>query len=154
MARRIWTTMLVAGACLGLAACTGGAGGDQSPGPDASSASAAATSAAPKSTPLPAPPDFGDSKAGVAADVQITECPLAVGDVVAKGTALNSAAEPRDIAVIVIWLKNDSGSPLGSGMVVLPQVPAGETVQWEAAGVTVDMPERCVLNATAGQPQG
>lgn len=128
---------------LGLVACTGEGGTDQSPSPVPASTA--------KSTPLPTPPDFGDSTAGVAADVTITQCPLQTGEVVAKGTAVNSAAEPRDIAVLVIWLKNDSGTPLGSGLTVLEQVPAGETVDWEVSGVTVDLPERCVLNATAGQ---
>lgn len=128
----------------GLAGCSG-AGTDPSPSP--------APTTSLTSTPLPVPPDFGETNAGVAADVTITECPLATGEVVAKGTAVNSASEPRDIAIIIVWLKNDSGSPLGSGMTVLEQVPAGETVDWEVSGVTVDLPERCVLNATAGQQQ-
>lgn len=128
---------------IGLAACSGDGGADPSPTPTRSSIV--------QSTPLPEPPDFGDTTAGVAADVTITECPLQTGEVVAKGTAVNSSVEPRDMAIMVIWLKNDSGTPLGSGMVVLEQVPAGESVEWEVSGVTVDLPERCVLNATAGQ---
>lgn len=73
---------------------------------------------------------------------------------VAKGEAKNSAAEPRDIAVMVIWLKKDSGTPLGSGMIVLPQVAPGATVDWQVEANVVDVADRCVLNATAGQQAG
>ncbi len=134
-----------------LVGCTC-AGTDASSPDNTPSASPTPTpSVAPKSTPLPTPPDFGEDKAGVAADVTITECQLAAGDVVAKGTAVNSASEPRDIAIIVIWLKEDSGTPLGSGMTVLSQVEPGATLDWQVATQTVDLAERCVLNATAGQ---
>lgn len=133
---------------VGLTACSGTDAPSPTPTPTPSA------SVAPRSTPIPTPPDFGPDQAGVAADVSIAECQLALGAVQASGTALNSATEPRDIAVIVIWLKNDSGSPLGSGLVVLEQVPPGESRDWQVDAETVEMPERCVLNATAGQAGG
>ena len=90
---------------------------------------------------------------GVVKDVQITECPTTKGEVTAKGKAKNSAKEARDLSVIVIWLKNNSGDPLGSGIAVLKGVPAGKTVDWSVKAKVVDQADRCVLNAQAGQLQ-
>lgn len=146
MTRLTSTLALGAALALALSGCTGNdAKKDEAPPP------AAPTTQAPQASPLPNPPDLGPNKKGVVADVKITACPTDKGQMEAKGTAVNSADQKRDMTVIVVWLKNDSGQPLGSGMAVLRGVDPKKTVEWTVKADVVDKADRCVLNAQAGQ---
>ena len=140
---RLITSLCTIGLALSVGACSA----------DSATTEPTATATRVKSTPLPEVPNLGAKPAGIAKDVKITECPTAKGNQVAKGTATNSAKEARDLSVIVIWLKNNSGDPLGSGIAVLKGVPAGKTVDWSVKAKVVDQADRCVLNAQAGQLQ-
>ena len=144
--KRLIASLGVTGLALSLGACSG------SPAPTQPTATPTAASTV-KSTPLPTVPNLGKTVQGVVKDVQITECPTTKGEVTAKGKAKNSAKEARDLSVIVIWLKNNSGDPLGSGIAVLKGVPAGKTVDWSVKAKVVDQADRCVLHAQAGQLQ-
>ena len=131
---------------LALWGCSDGDGGES----DASApASPAAADPAQQASPLPVPPKLKGS-AGIAKDVDIVECPTTEGKVTAKGTAKNSAKQKKDLVVIVIWLKNDSGDPLGSGITTLKGVEPGKSKDWAVDATLVAPADRCVLNATAG----
>lgn len=142
--------VLVTALVMGLAIT--GCSGDAASG----DASSGVTRTEPKSTPLPSHMDLGPSPAGIAKDVKITECPTAKGAVVAKGTAKNSGKKPTDMSIMVIWLKSDSGNPLGSGIAALKQVKPGESKDWSVKATLVADADRCVLNALAGtaEPSG
>lgn len=130
----------------GLAGCSG-----PSPTPSPTGPTPSETI---KASPLPSQPNLGPTPAGVAKDVTITECPTDPGEaVVAKGTVKNSATQTRDISITVIWLRNDSGSPLGSGLVVVRGVKPGETKGWEVKAHTVAKSDRCALHALSGSLQ-
>lgn len=136
-------------AMLTLAGCSGDADKSE-PDSDAPASSAAAEAKpAKQASPLPAPPKLKDPK-GVAKDVAIVECPTTEGKVTAKGTAKNSAKKKKDLVVIVIWLKNDSGDPLGSGITTLKGVEPGKSKDWSVDATLIAPADRCVLNATAG----
>ncbi len=129
---------------LSVVGCSGkGENGEPTPTP--------VTSQSVSVTPIPTPPDLGPNVQGVVKDVEITECPTNEGNVVAKGTAKNSAAEVRDIAIMVFWLTNDSGNPLGAGLVTLEDVAPGETVDWQVEAEVFAQADRCVLNVTSGE---
>ena len=55
------------------------------------------------------------------------------------------------LSIIVIWLKNNSGDPLGSGIAVLKQVAPGKSENFEIKANVVEQADRRVLNAQAGQ---
>lgn len=135
-------------ALLALSGCTDG--GDSEPSPSVpASAAGDPTQPAEQASPLPVPPKLTNS-AGIAKDVAIVECPTTEGKVSAKGTAKNSAKKAKDLVVIVIWLKNDSGDPLGSGIATLKDVKPGKSKDWTVDTTLVAQADRCVLNATAG----
>lgn len=142
---RLIPPLCAVGLALSLSACSAAEG--EKPTTPTSTPPAAQV----KSTPLPAVPNMGKDVQGVAKDVKITECPTNKGEVTAKGTATNSGKAARDISVIVIWLKNNSGDPLGSGIAMLKDVPAGKSANWSVKAKVVDQADRCVLNAQAGQ---
>lgn len=144
---RLRTLPVVAGLLVGLTACGGGTSGT-SASPSSSSTPRTTVS----STPLPAEPDLGDGAQGIAKDVTITDCPTATGEQTAKGTVVNSAAEARDLSIIIVWLADATGGdPLASGITVLQDVPAGETREWSVSGNVVTQADRCVVNARSGQ---
>lgn len=138
---RLITSLCTIGLALSVGACSA----------DSATTEPTPTATRVKSTPLPQVPNLGAKPAGIAKDVKITECPTAKGNQVAKGTVTNSAKEARDLSIIVIWLKNNSGDPLGSGIAVLKQVAPGKSEHFEIKANVVEQADRCVLNAQAGQ---
>lgn len=128
-------------ALAGLAGCSG-KDGDADPTP-----SAAPTVTAP---PLPKSPAFKGEATGAVADVKIVDCPTEKGEQTAKLALTNSTKKARDYAVMVIWLKNDSGTPLGSALVTQKAAAPGKKLELKAKGKVVDKADRCVLNVRAG----
>lgn len=142
--------LLPLGVATVLAASLVGCSNDAPAESPAETPTAAVPSSTVEASPLPTPPKLTKSE-GVAKDITIVECPTTKGAVVAKGTAKNTAKERRDIVLILIWLKNDSGDPLGSGMAVMKDVGAGKTKEWTIKATLVDQADRCVTNATSGE---
>ncbi|MGO4957256.1 hypothetical protein ACTQ49_08285 [Luteococcus sp. Sow4_B9] len=111
------------------------------------SAAAVPTVTAP---PLPKEPTFKGDPVGAVADVKIVDCPTEKGEQTAKIALTNSTKKARDYAVMVIWLKNDSGTPLGSGLVTSKAAAPGKKVDLTVKAKVVDKADRCVLNVKAG----
>lgn len=129
-------------ALAGLAGCSGKDGETEtSPSPTVPSVTA---------PPLPKSPAFKGEATGAVADVKIVDCPTEKGEQTAKLALTNSTKKARDYAVMVIWLKNDSGTPLGSALVTQKAAAPGKKVELKAKGKVVDKADRCVLNVRAG----
>ena len=103
-----------------------------------------------KSTPLPPQPSFVDAPAGAAADVEFN-CDLEPGAKEVKVKVKNSAAEARDYSIYIIWLKADSGTPIGSGLTVVEGVNPGETKEAVLTAEVVEKADRCTKNVYAGK---
>ncbi|MGL5406757.1 MAG: hypothetical protein ACRDAX_08280 [Propionibacteriaceae bacterium] len=102
------------------------------------------------STPLPPQPSFMNTPAGAAADVEFN-CDLEPGAKEVKVKVKNSAAETRDYSIYIIWLKADSGTPIGSGLAVVEEVNPGETKEVVLTAEVVEKADRCTKNVYAGK---
>lgn len=100
--------------------------------------------------PLPAEPTFSGTPAGARADVKVVDCPTDAGNQVAKLELTNSTKKPRDYSIMVIWLKNDSGTPLGSALLKQNNAAPGKKIPLQAKAKVVEKADRCVLNVRAG----
>lgn len=135
--------VLVAG--LALAGCTKDDQASPSPSDGAS------TSAAPTSTPLPKEPTFADkTPAGARADVKVVDCPTGKGEQTVKLELTNSAKKARDYSILVMWLKNDSGTPLGSVLITKQDAAPGKKVALTGKAKVVTDADQCVLKVLAG----
>ncbi|WP_420175968.1 hypothetical protein [Luteococcus sp. OSA5] len=130
-------------ALAGLAGCS--KAGEQS---EASSPSVAMPTVS--AAPMPKQAAFKGGDTGAVADVEIVDCPTGKGSQTARLTITNSTKKPRDYAVMVIWLKKDSGTPLGSGQAVHKAAAPGKKTDLTVKGKLVDNADRCVLNVRAG----
>lgn len=99
---------------------------------------------------LPAIPAFKGKVAGAVADVKIVQCPTDKGEQTVKLALTNSTKTARDYAIMVIWLKNDSGTPLGATLLKQKAAAPGKKVDLTAKGKVLDKADRCVLNVQAG----
>lgn len=143
LARRSVALLACATVALGgLAGCSNKDGDAQS--------SPSATAPTVASAPLPKEPTFNKTPVGAVADVKVTECGLEKGNQTAKLELVNSAKKPRDYSIMVIWLKNDSGTPLGSGLVKQEAAAPGKKMELTAKAKVVDQADRCVLRVLAG----
>ena len=115
----------------------------------ATSTTTTVSTPAPAAT-LPADAKFKGKKAGAAADVKLVDCPTAQGDQTAKLELTNSTKAARDYAIMVIWLKNDSGTPLGAAMVKQKAAAPGKKLPLSVKARVVSQADRCVLNVYAG----
>lgn len=98
--------------------------------------------------------DLDEGWQGVLRDVTVAACPTAAGDVVAKGTVLNSAAEPRDITILASWLAPGTSDPLLQLEQTLEDVPAGETRDWSVSGLLPAEAGQCIVGARSGTLSG
>lgn len=94
-------------------------------------------------------PTFGDDFEGIAGDVTIDRCTLKKGDAVAQGTVVNGNEKARDLLVVIVWLRPDSGDSLLIKYKTFANVPPGETRDWKLSGRLPSDAERCVLQAKA-----
>lgn len=136
------------------AGCTKDKGTDKpsdNPSGSASVSSTPSKSATQKSVPLPPQPTFSGTPVGAFNDVKVVECPTDAGAQVAKLEVTNSSKAPRDYSIMVIWLKNGSGSPLGSGIVNQKAVPAGKKVALTVKAKVVEKADKCSLHVLAGK---
>ncbi|GAA1390270.1 hypothetical protein GCM10009599_06690 [Luteococcus peritonei] len=110
------------------------------------------TTAAPTVTapPLPKEPTFAGTPAGAVMDVKVVDCPTDPGERTAKLELTNSSKKPRDYAIMVIWLKNGSGTPLGSTLVQHKAAAPGKKTTLSAKAKVVEKADKCVLNVKAG----
>lgn len=140
---------LCAGLALtGLVGCTNK---DKDGAQAGASTSPAATKATVTAPPLPKEPTFAEkTPAGAVSDVKIVDCPLEVGEQTVKLELTNSTKKARDYEVLVIWLKNDSGTPLGSTLVTHKAAAPGKKVELTAKGKVVEKSDKCVLKVLAG----
>lgn len=124
--------------------------------PTATTTTTTTASAAPKvtvsTTPLPKDPTWKGSPAGGLADVtwDANKCGKDKGKQTVTGTVTNSAKVARDYAIMIMWLKNDSGTPLGGNRVIVNDVKPGETKEWTLTANVADKADRCVPNVLAG----
>lgn len=86
---------------------------------------------------LPAIPGFKGKAAGAVADVKLA--------------LTNSTKQARDYAIMVIWLKNDSGNPLGATMVTAKDAEPGKKTELTGKATVLAKADRCVLNVQAGE---
>lgn len=100
--------------------------------------------------PVPRPPTFRYPPVSARGDVQLTSCATEAGHQRVRGTILNSAAHSRDYAIIVLWLRNDSGTPFGSTLIIVRNVTAGTHRTFEATTTVVARADKCVIDVTAG----
>lgn len=137
----------VAVACVALSGCTKATPTPTPSGP------ATPTVLAVSTTPLPPEPSWKSTPAGAAADVvwDKAACPKEKGTQTVKGTVKNSATEARDYNIMIIWMKNGSGTPLGAGKAVVQDLAPGEERAWEVTAQVFDKADECVPNVYAGQ---
>ena len=158
MVRRLAPALLL---LAGLTACTGSDPGDPSASPGGASPASESSSAEPSGSATPSSdgtpgstqvePSMGDDFAGILADVTTDACPTGKGKVEARGTVLNSSDKPRDLLITVVWLKKDSGDSVSIGYAALPDVAAGDTVEWSVPATLDRKAARCVIAAKANR---
>lgn len=120
------------------------------PAPSAPSSKSAAPSPTITMPPLPKEPGFKGTPAGAVMDVKVVQCPTAAGTQVAKVEVTNSTKSARDYAIMVIWLQDGSGTPVGSGLATAKKAAPGKKVSLEVKGKVVVKADKCVLNVKAG----
>lgn len=132
---------------LGAAGCTGKDKAD-----DTQKAAAKASAGVPtiSTPPLPPEPTFSATPVGAVVDAKVVECKTDAGEQTAKLTLTNSSKTARDYAVMVIWLKNDSGTPLGSGLKTVQNLEPGKKVDIEVKAKVMAKADKCALNVRAG----
>lgn len=101
--------------------------------------------------PLPGSATFRGSASPARNDVRVTSCGTDAGAQTVTGVVTNSANETRDYAIIVLWLRNDSGTPSGSALVIVRGVAAGAHQSFEATAIVGTKADKCILNVTAGR---
>ena len=117
---------------------------------DATSDPSASATKAVAAPPLPSTPAFKKSPAGALVDVKVLDCPTAKGEQTAKLELTNSAKAARDYSIMVIWLKNGSGTPLGSALVKVQDAAPGKEQTVSAKAKVVAKADKCTLNVKAG----
>ena len=117
---------------------------------DATSDPSASATKAVAAPPLPSTPAFKKSPAGALVDVKVLDCPTAKGEQTAKLELTNSAEAARDYSIMVIWLKNGSGTPLGSALVKVQDAAPGKEQTVSAKAKVVAKADKCTLNVKAG----
>lgn len=149
--RPVVSSLLLAAALtasVGMSGCTG-----QDKDKDATPSPTAAASTR-EASPLPAEPTFEGTPGGAAADLKITDCPKAEGKQTAKATLTNSSKDKRDYSVMIIWLKNDNGTPLGSGLEVVKGLEPGQSKDIQITSDVVATADVCVPNVRVGTLKG
>lgn len=99
---------------------------------------------------LPKAPTFNKAPAGAVMDVKVVNCPTEEGKQTAKLELTNSQKTARDYAITVIWMKNGSGTPVGSALVTSKAAAPGKKISLEAQGKVLMKADKCVLNVLAG----
>lgn len=132
----------------GLLGCS--SNGEAAPEPSASP-SPTATADVTESGQIDDVPQLSEGWAGVRKDVTIAQCPTTAGDVTANGTVVNTAAEARDITIVVSWNAPGTTDPLLRLSTTKEDVPAGETADWSVTGTLPADSAECVLSARSGQ---
>lgn len=99
---------------------------------------------------LPAIPGFKGKATGAVADVKVVKCPTEKGEQTVELALTNSTKKARDYAIMVIWLKNDSGNPLGATMVTAKDAEPGKKTELSGKAKVLAKADRCVLNVQAG----
>lgn len=156
--RKLIVRTALAGAILGFACgCTSSADAPAGSSPpstgDPSSGRSAASSSPAAELPtgeIQQPPNLAAGWQGIVKDVTIESCPTDPGPVTAAGTVVNSAGESRDISIAIAWNAPDSTRSLMQLTVTETNVPAGETVSWDASGDLPAKAGQCVVLARSG----
>ena len=146
-ARHVRTAVVLLAASA-IAVSGAGCSSKNDPAPDAAKSAAAVPAVS--VPPLPAQPSFASSPVGAIVDVKIVDCPTDAGEQTAKLTLKNSTKEARDYAIMVIWLKNGSGTPLGSALVKVQDAAPGKEQTVSAKAKVVAKADKCTLNVKAG----
>lgn len=138
-------TAITLAACAALSLWMAGCSSDEKA---ADSASAVPQVSAP---PLPKEPTFAKTPASAVGDVKLVSCGLEKGEQTAKLELTNSAKAKRDYSIMVIWLKNDSGTPRGSALAKQLDAAPGKKIELSAKAKVVEKSDRCVLKVLAGE---
>lgn len=142
---RLPRTALTLALCTALGLGITGCSSDEEKPADPATAAPAVTA-----PPLPKEPTFAKTPAGAVGDVKVVSCGLEQGEQTAKLELTNSAKAKRDYSIMVIWLKNDSGTPRGSGLVKQLDAAPGKKISLTAKAKVVEKSDRCVLKVLAG----
>lgn len=128
----------------GMAGCSGDKKAETTPTPST-------TVPAVTAPPLPKVPVFAEkTPAGAMIDVKVVECPMDKGEQTAKLKLTNSTKKARDYSIMVVWLRNNDGTPLGSGLATVEDAAPGKEIDVTVKAKVVEKAERCALNVFAG----
>ena len=76
-------------------------------------------------SPPPRPATFRNPPVPARDDVRLTTCTTDAGEQTVRGIVTNSSDEIRDYAIVVMWLRNDAGTPYGSTLITVHDVIPG-----------------------------